>query len=142
MYTLTLTEAQARVLSSACELLSRIGMGQIEECAEYIPEEQIRKPDRLELKQALENLTPLATGLSRGAYHSIAAAGWMARTAYDLHQVLRHRLAWDREPAGGIFVRFDEPHRLGPEPLPTISRVKDDTVQTESLKGGALRLDR
>ena len=132
MYVLTMTEEQALVLSSACELLSRIGMGQIEEIAHHIPAGQISRQECSQLRDALRDLTPLATGLSRGAYHSIASAGAAARSAYDLYQVLRHRIAWDREPAGGIFVHFDEPRQLGDEPLPIISRVRDSAVPPQS----------
>lgn len=118
MYTLTISENQVRVLIAACDLLSRVGMGQIEEMAQFTPAVSAQPM----LKDLLINLIPLATGLEHGAYHSIGAAGPDARCAYDCLQVMRHRLAWDREPDGGVFVQFDEPRRLADEPLPTIDR--------------------
>ena len=57
-----------------------------------------------------------------------------ADTLWDLHQVLRHRLAWDAAYAAGrikpgaprnwadmLSHDFDEPLRYGPEPLATVS---------------------
>lgn len=38
------------------------------------------------------------------------------------YQVQRHRLSWDRYPEGGWTVNFDEPYKVGKEPLAAIER--------------------
>jgi len=45
------------------------------------------------------------------------------RIAWDLQQVIRHRLAWDRNPKGGIQVSFDDPLKSSREPLASIKRI-------------------
>ena len=46
------------------------------------------------------------------------------RVAWDLQQVIRYRLAWDRNPEGGIQVIFDEPLKSSQEPLACIKKQK------------------
>jgi hypothetical protein len=64
----------------------------------------------------------LATGLPRNAYHGIFSDKIPdeARVAWDLHQVIRHRLSWDDQPEGGITVNFDTPMKYGKEELAII----------------------
>jgi hypothetical protein len=66
--------------------------------------------DILLLKESLEKLQPLATQLPSG-HHGIRSDKIpdSARVAFDLYQVIRHRLAWDRKPEGGFQVYFDQP---------------------------------
>jgi len=47
-----------------------------------------------------------------------------AKIAYDIQQVVRHRLAWDREPKGGYTVDFDKPMQCSNLELPKIKENK------------------
>lgn len=96
VYTLTITEEQARVISIATELFSRVCIGQTDDLRFWKPKANIGMHDTCDEGQL----------------------------AWDLYQVIRHRLAWDR--AGNPPVRdwktmmtvdFDEPLKIGPEPL-------------------------
>lgn len=65
----------------------------------------------------------------------------MSNVAWDVYQVTRHRLAWDRARADGHTgdrppawgVSFDEPLQTSPEPLPQMTAVEPD--QTPSKTG-------
>ena len=112
-YTLTLTARQAAEISSACEIVARLQMGQVDMALRELPGEQPKNYDALrEIQQMIE----------RG--DSIA---------WDLYQVIRHRLSWDRAYESGeiekgerrkwpemMGVSFDEPMKMGSEPLAVI----------------------
>lgn len=129
-YTLELTEEQAAVLVRATEALARIGMGQfhyaILDNTTHMPGYQ--DVDRhCEAREHLKQVTDLLgqpTFYQNGgpSIHNEAKMPNAFRTAWDLSQVVRHQLAWDRTPEGGIGVHFHEPLRTGDEPLPRISK--------------------
>lgn len=47
-----------------------------------------------------------------------------ALIAHDIHDVIRHQLAWDRNPEGGFTVDFDKPYQESKEALPVFKRVQ------------------
>lgn len=124
-YNLTLTEEQAGILTDALDLFVRIGIGQFEEVA------QVYDPARkLEAWEGVHTLLLAAkehAGLPRnggpGIHNSKVPDRF--RAAFDLKQVVRNRVAWDKNPKGGIQVQFDEPNRTSElTPLATIAEVK------------------
>ena len=143
-YTIAVTAEQARIISDACELLARLGTGQWPEFIDYMPEPLAFHGRH----DAVEALRPVMADLLRqyspagayidgyqshlGIFNELAARG--AREAWDLHQVIRHRLAWDRAIAEGrtdgttrnwadgmMGVDYDEPMHAGSEPLAEIA---------------------
>ena len=152
-YTIAVTAEQARIISQACDLLARLGIGQWPEFIKYMPE-PLSFTGRHDAVQALR---PVMADLLRqyspaGAYdgyqshlgilNELAARG--AREAWDLHQVLRHRMEWDRAIAEGLtvgttrnwtggmmYVNYDEPMHAGSEPLAVIEA---DTI-SETARG-------
>ncbi|MBC8157529.1 hypothetical protein H7X64_05115 [Armatimonadetes bacterium] len=121
MTTLELTDEQLSVISKACELLSRIYMGQLEEVAWLfgsLPEAQYQ-----ELTETLKALNPVITGMSKQAHFGIRdeRVPEVARYAYDIHQVIRHHLALKQHPQGGFGINFDSPNPYGNISLATIS---------------------
>lgn len=140
-YTLRITTEQAHVLSRACELLARLGIGQITEGLREIP--QVEDIDWSDFHDDCQAVCKLMS-----KYMPRRIDGWTsnlgiynadkgAQRAWDLHQVLRHRLAWDLAIKEGwtdgttrdweqmMGVHFDDPMRVCPEPLATIQ--KDET---------------
>jgi hypothetical protein len=98
-YKLTINEAQANTIKTACELLARVHMGQLAFVAEVsLPWVAGTTEAYLELKDALQNLEPLATGLNKNSFHGIHSSKLpeQASIAWDLHQVIRHRVSHDR----------------------------------------------
>lgn len=136
-YTLTLTEQQARVLSEACEIMARLGMGQVGDALDQVPRVQPIDWSRWhDDVRAVEAILRTHTGMARGQYRGIWQAADRARVAWDLYAVIRHRLAWDRAIAEGIVAsggariwpsmfqtHFDEPDHVGPEPLARMAQV-------------------
>lgn len=123
-YQLFITESQAQILVDALDLYSRIGAGQLEEIAHVL---RINPGTQHEKVAAVEELAKEASNCwmgRAGGHHGISSEKVhdAFRVAWDLQQVIRHRLAWDRNPKGGIQVNFDEPLKSSKEPLATIKR--------------------
>lgn len=126
-YHLHINEAQARAISHACEVLARLGMGQFKDALECLPLKEYAPDgwwDDMEgIAHILKKHTTVMHGV--GAYHSIRShkTSDTSKTARDLYQVIRHRLAWDAEPNWNpMSVVFDQPMRTSPEPLAWIER--------------------
>ncbi len=122
MATLELSDEQLSVISKACELYARIYMGQLEEVAPLftsMPEARYQ-----ELTLALKALNTVITEMPEQAHFGIRneRVPEVARCAYDIHQVIRHHLAWKQHPYGGFGVNFDSPIQYGSKSLPTISK--------------------
>lgn len=126
-YTLAITEEQARVLVNACDFFSRIGIGQLDRVLDEFRFSKDVSPEKLdEARKFIDHAKFLLTGFPPNASHGIRSPQVkdIYRVAYDLQQVIRHRLAWDAKPEGGIGVHFDEPWRSSNEPLATITEKK------------------
>jgi len=129
-YQLFLTEKQAQVLVSALDLYSRIGMGQLSEVAYVLRMNALGNPNgQADVLAKVEDLTREAASYwmgGSGSYYGIFSEkiNDSFRVAWDLQQVIRYRLAWDRNPEGGIQVIFDEPLKSSQEPLACIKKQK------------------
>ena len=128
-YHLAMTERQAQVLVNALDLYSRIGMGQLTEVAHILRMNVIGNPSgTVDALDAVERLTREAASLwmgGSGGYYGITSEKIrdVFRVAWDLQQVIRYRLAWDRKPEGGIQVHFDDPMKTSEEELAIIKKV-------------------
>jgi hypothetical protein len=128
-YHLHINEAQARVISHACEVLARLGMGQYKDALECLPLRE-HAPDGWHedmegIGHILKKHTTVLHGV--GAYHGITSIKTSpeSKTAWDLYQVVRHRLAWDAKPEGdAMSVMFDQPMKTGDQPLAWIERIE------------------
>jgi hypothetical protein len=130
-YRLTLTEDQLRVIKSSLESYSRMAIGQFKTSLEEVWYDKVYKVDRKRLEAACDELKELFTGLmSKGASYGIhqEEVREEARIAYDLNQVIRHRLAYDDNPKGGNTVNYHEPLRSSTQPLPIIECKEVDTI--------------
>jgi hypothetical protein len=130
-YTITVTERQAAELQEACELLARIKIGQIDHAIERLPGfydrrdwEQVHAT-RHEIQRLANTLMPEATKRREDGI------------AWDLYQVIRHRLSWDRAHDLGVIqpgeprkwpemmgVSYDEPLAMSGLPLATIKEIE------------------
>jgi len=124
-YTLTLNEEQARILIRALDLYSRIGIGQFEEVAQvYDRGLKLDLTTRDRIRAGL-NIAKVEAGHPVNGSYGIhnEKVDDEFRVAYDLQKVVRHRLAWDHQPQGGMGVHFDTPDQSGSQPLATIVKV-------------------
>lgn len=119
-----------REIREACEVYARIGMWQHELVLDAIP--TIDKPLGQKLRRLASEVArchkALRTRLGEYEYYGITQdeVPDVCKIAYDVHQVVRHRLAWDQLRAEGKdrpdfpLVVYDEPLHVGTEPLITI----------------------
>jgi len=134
-YRFELDEQQAQLVIQALDMATRLHMGQTNIVGEYLQGCSSRNADPEVVNSALDLLRRECFGFTRSAsfgIHSDAISD-DARVMWDIHQVLRHRLSWDR--AGNpetrdwstmMGVNYDEPRRSSHEvELPKIETVKD-----------------
>lgn len=142
-YTLTVTETQAQVLIQALEVMARLGIGQFRDALDLLPMQEFRPPGWHEDMEAIGRILSKHTiggveghRISLGISHADTSP--QAKSAWDMYQVIRHRLSWDRAVWDGTIdspdaprdwskmlgVHYDEPMRTGPEPLAKIERVE------------------
>ena len=116
-----LSDKQADVLVAALDLYSRIHLGQFEEVANIARMHDISKLDKdydahNDFEDAIREAKTIL-GFDRNASYGIfnERVNDIARVAWDMQQVIRHHLAWKRNPEGGFTVNFDTPHRSSKE---------------------------
>lgn len=131
-YTLHLNATQAATISKACEVLARLGMGQFRDALECLPTTEFCPPgwheDMEGIAHILKKHTTIMYGV--GSYHSISSqkTSEQSKVAWDVYQVTRHRLSWDKAQAEGHpgegkaspptwTVNFDNPMKTSKEPL-------------------------
>lgn len=129
-YTITVTETQAHVIEQACEVLCRLGMGQLDIPLAFLPGEV-----GLDRAWEIERMLSTETGLGAHSYYGIYndKVTPTAKRAADIYHVIRHRLSWDRAIANGVIkegerrdwskmmgVHYDEPMNIAGEALVTI----------------------
>lgn len=141
MYNLKITENQAYALSRACEILARLGIGQFRDALEEIPREKMVPEgwheDMHEIGRILSRHTKRCVDgwKSSLSIHSEDVSE-TSKIAWDLYQVVRHQLAWDKAIKNGAVksmssqrdwsrmmgVMYDEPIVTSLEPLAEISK--------------------
>jgi hypothetical protein len=133
---LGLDEKQAELLVQALDLATRLHLGQTNIVGEYLQGCSPRSADPEIVDATLERLRRECFGFSRSESFGITSEKISddARAMWDIHQVLRHRLSWDR--AGNpetrdwdtmMGVNFDEPRRSSHErELPKIETVEEE----------------
>jgi hypothetical protein len=119
--TITCSIEQASVISEALDLYSRVLMGQFDNLGWTLALRYNFDVDAAakllnELKYVIFPELPRG-----GAYYGIIHPRLHedSRIAYDIHQVIRQKLAYFRKPEGWITVDFDDPMRTSAENLPT-----------------------
>ena len=132
-YNLTLTETQLRTVQKALDCYSRIGMGQCgtaitdhPDVIRRIFEDSDNAPGIWDVSCGIDVMikSMVFTELTQGSFHGIRSEhiDESNRVAYDILQVIRHRLAWDNHKEGDrtIYVSYDRPLKTSGEPLPNI----------------------
>lgn len=130
---LVLPRTLASVLTSALEMLARLHIGQwgmfTEEFRLWASMDQLSshvEPAERLIDEAKQLAWRMSSSASLGIHHpDISAEG---SQAWSVMRVLRHRLAWDRTPQGGMGVHFDEPLGVPPEHVSTLCWTHGDQV--------------
>jgi hypothetical protein len=129
-YTLTINKEQARIICEALEAYSRLKHGQIDELRNLFRDRWCKPNGSFNwnseyLFDALKSV--IFPELEKNASYGVGNKIYPESTvAWDIMQVLRHRLAWDRLRAEGRDqpeywgVQYNVPMRFGSEPLAQI----------------------
>jgi hypothetical protein len=131
LYNLTLDEEQLRVLMEALDMYSRLGMGQIDIVLTSTNNPLIKRiwenKSGDEVKDLSKQIKKLIfPELSDNAYYGIFnnKTPESSKISWDILQVVRYRLAWDKHPDGGYTVDFGDPLQSSTyKKLPTIKKV-------------------
>lgn len=134
-YEIRVTKEQACTLQKCLEFYARILMGQFDEIKYGVMDspvyEKMPQHDIDAFSDALKDLQKLFTGATN-TYYGIAGdmSPKDAKIAWDLYQVVRHRIAWDEHPEGYkefYSVSFSDPSPVSQEPLAEMKKVdKED----------------
>lgn len=112
-------------ISVASEAYARIGMGQINYCRDLLMngfhDDQL-PIDKFGKVAECFDIANRKLDCSFGIHNDNVSED--VRTSWDIYQVVRNFIAWDREPNGGITVNFDLPMRVSKEPLIEIGDYK------------------
>ena len=110
-YKVILNEKQIEILVESLDLYSRLPSGQFDEI--FFKMLGLGKlTNRTEFEKISKQLKELYfPELSENEFYGIHqdSVSEDARIGFDMIQVLRHKLSWDKEPEGGITVNFHEP---------------------------------
>lgn len=139
-YTLTMNESQAEVVRDALEAYARLHMGQFDAVITNAFMRRYANPDYPDFSH--ETMDDIHRQLKRtifpelnpNAYYGVGAKEFPEMTtAWDLMQVVRHRLSWNRLAREGkekpdfYGVNYNNPMQFGDEPLASIESTEDDT---------------
>lgn len=121
-----MSEEEAKLLCKSLDTFSRVGLGQIDNAVENIFFNLVFQSTSFEYQDRLRSLCDrlkfLLTGHPANGSYGIGSSAISDdfRIAFDIQQVLRHKMAWDKNPKGGIQVDYHDPMQWGKEPLPTV----------------------
>ena len=127
-YNLEVNRDQLQTIKRALEFYSRIGMGQLNEVTSWeFNFKDLNDVDRRYTEDALGYIGELLTDLPRNAYRGIGHRDVpdSCTSAFDMYQVIRHHIAWEDHPEGGLFVQFDTPMKFSKQPLAKIETCDD-----------------
>lgn len=121
-YQITLNKDQAQIISKALDFYSKIIGGEFNEIRKLFSN---TKPENCkEIEKTLSRLKFLLTGMEENSNFGIGNISEKGRNAYDLHQVIRHRLAVDKHESYHEFsVAFHSPYQWGTQPLAQIEGI-------------------
>lgn len=129
-YTLEISENQARVIRDALEAFARVHLGQFGMAIEFIlllSPTSDKTESRDQIRILLDKASSIYTGMSSSASFGIYSdeISKDARTAWDIYQVIRHRLSTEylkeHPNASTSGVSFNKPMKTdSEEELPQI----------------------
>lgn len=127
-YVLTLNREQAKIVSHACDLLSRLHIGQYRElfweflsiCTSAQSDVNTVINNKEKIEGMLDELRSIAfpSRINNPNYDSVIANVPVADNGYNIHQVIRYTMAYHDHPEGGDTVNFHKPIQLGKAGLP------------------------
>ena len=134
-YSVELTGEQIHILCQALESFTRLGIGQLETVLQDLgfhsfdqfQEVMTTINGDLEYLAAVQTIKKKIFDQPMNGSYSIhnERVGDNFKCSYDMWQVLRNRVAWDKNPSGGITSDYNEPNKLSTHEL---IKIKKKTV--------------
>jgi len=122
-YIIEVNDKQLEMIRDACEACSRIGMYQLHDICNFLPNEtEEQKLVYQEIYDLLwENYLHYTLSLSTNDRVKTETCNIL----WDIYQVTRHKLAWDKNPKGdNMNVSYDKPMKTSKENLITIKEIE------------------
>lgn len=124
---LELTEEQALAVVKACDFFMRVNMGQFDEILSLFRFSEglnFTEIDQAHIK--LNQVKFLLTKMSPGQFISASSPklNQQAKIACDLHDTIRHFLAWEKQPEGGWTTNFNPPLNVSNTGSMKISKIE------------------
>jgi len=143
-YRAVLSETQIQIINRALDLFSRLLIGQVEHLDDIYIWRQVKTKqfDMDKFRKLCFEIKQLVFGFSQGESFGIHGPKTPedAQIAWDIQQVFRHRLSWDRvgNPPSRDWktmngVNFDNPLKSSTEPLCTIRKVLENDKGCASI---------
>jgi hypothetical protein len=141
-YKVELTERQLATLSSAAELVARLGIGQYRDAFNWLPiRSDISWSDYHADVDAIGDIISKYTSSDLGVSNPDTSS--TSKIAWDLYQSFRRELAWDRAVDDGIIesrnsprdwskmmgVHYDAPMKTSEEPLAVVEKVEESVKE-------------
>jgi hypothetical protein len=116
-------------LSALSNHSSRLDMGQLSSWITFLNNKTAEKEDFFFICPEIDSIRSIKSsfyGLENNAYYGINSTdlGQKAKINYDMHQVIRNFLAYEKTPSGGLSIDFDEPLSCAFEDLIVIVKSK------------------
>lgn len=140
-YQITLTKEQVLFISRACEVVARVKLGQFSALVEDMQLPENCEMTQWELICYINRLLKPILGLDQNASWSVGKFP-DADILFDIHEVLRHQIAWDNAIDSGkvesmdmekrdftsmVSVQYDTPYQWNKTvPLLKITKVKNE----------------
>lgn len=134
-YQIELTERQLQDLNCACDLMSRIRCGQMRTALQGIIEEAYERNDhkemddawwwmRNEVEKLLDRLKQIGWKMPHNGDYGVHYDE-QADRLYDMHQVIRNVLYWERHNGEKTYISVDgdTPMQFGNEPLIKVKKI-------------------
>jgi hypothetical protein len=124
MYTIQCSEKQVEIMKIALDLYARLRSGQMSELYNLIfcNSDLYKKFDEEQQFLIREKLDEICNNFYVANVLGGNGASEPSDIAWDIFQVLRHQLTWDKHPEGGMTVDFDTPLISSPEKLIKVSK--------------------
>ena len=137
-YVLDMNEEQANIVDKALELYTRLRIGQWRElldlCVPLSDEDYCKKSDAL-IPVLLEARQIPYPELTSNPGHSFGVGKFEdADLAWEVHEVLRNKMAWTRHPEGGNGVNFYPPTSFRGNELAKCTAVPESADKDKSEK--------
>ena len=140
-YNLEITTEQAEVISKAMEIYARLGMGQFRDALDVLPLQKAYTPKWFDALGKIGDIIKQYTIEGVDGWQSSLGiksieVSDLARTAWDIYQVVRNRLSFDRSAMTETIVDFSDVFKVSDIPLAVMNPVESVPIPMPELYVG------